>query len=82
MSNSNYPEEHPAPDWPPETAHEKKIYSQAELDQAIKEAGFSTEIHRLLLSRALSTITQMERIHGRTNRSTQWVNDYKAFDAE
>lgn len=61
------------------TAHEKKIYSQAELDQAIKEAGFATEDHRRLLNEARLCIDQLQRINGRTRLSTLWQKAYAAF---
>lgn len=63
-----------------ETAHQEKIYDQAELDQAIKEAGFATEPHRRLIDEAFIVIAQNARLFGRTKLSTQWVEAYKEFD--
>lgn len=61
------------------TAPGKKIYTQAELDQAIKEAGFATEDHRRLLEDAYTALAQMDRINGRTRLSTLWQKAYAAF---
>ena len=41
-----------------ETAHPEKVYTQAELDEAIREAGFATEPHRQLIERAYEIINR------------------------
>lgn len=59
--------------WP---APEKKIYTQAELDQAIIEAGFAAEPAGRLLDAAAQTIQQCDRLYGRTKKTTEWIASY------
>lgn len=62
------------------TAPQKKVYDQAELDQAVKEAGFATEEHRFLLEGAKKALEQSDRIFGRTKASARWLAEYARFN--
>lgn len=62
-------------------APSEKIYTQAELDQAIKEAGFATEDHRAMLKSAATAIETAARINGHTRIGKLWLAAYKAWIA-
>lgn len=59
-----------------EIAHSEKVYTQAELDQAVKEAGFAAEPAGRLLDAAAQCIQQSDRLNGRTKKSTDWIKSY------
>lgn len=61
------------------TAHPEKIYTQAELDQAIKEAGFAAEPASQLLEAAADAIRQCDRLYGRTAKTSLWMKRYSAW---
>lgn len=68
-----------------ETAHSEKVYSQADLDRAVCEAGFATEPHRQLLERASFLIQDMyDNWPDPLARSSaiRWMTDYEALNAE
>ena len=58
-----------------ETAHSEKVYTEAEVEQLIREAGFATEPHRQLIDRA-KQIIEYYSYDGYNNRSIQqWLRD-------